>query len=185
MLIPQSFKNRAVAYRFLQDIGYKPSERTFYNGCEISEDGKSVLLSAVIKQLWEEYPPIPFGENEVQAAKQAAESAELDLEEKRLKVAKLKRADDHVKQLEQRVAEFDQQQAALIIMIYDTIRHHINLAGREIAHAAGADSSRVPEMEQQIEQIIDRAFNEIATSDKIIEMEIDNAAEPVANAANS
>lgn len=186
--IQQTYKNRAQALRFLQDIGFTSSERTFYGDCSkrdmIEPDGKSIQLSSLIAYLWSKFPPIPVDGQGAVAESRAEEYAKLDLQEKRLKVAKLERADDHVKKLEQKVADNERQRAALLGLVYDTLRHHITINGRVIALAAGADSSLATEIEQQVEQIIDQAFNEIATSAATVEMEFtqDAPADPATTA---
>ena len=180
--IKQTYKNRADALRFVRDWGFTFSERKFYDDCVkegmIEPDGKSVNLCSLLAYLWGMYPPIATDSDQARMEQRAEEQAELDLEEKRLKVQKLRRSEDHVKTLESRVADFEKQQAALLLLTYDTIRHHINLASREIVHAAGAEIDRTAEIEERIEQIIDRAFNEIATSTLVTEVDIKDATNP-------
>jgi hypothetical protein len=174
--IQQIFKNRAEALRFVQDWRYPFKERTFYNFCDnhklVETDGKSIKLCNLIAALWEEYPPIQQSSDQAQAEFDARRSAKLDLEKKELEVEKLRRADDHVKNLEKQVAENRQQLAGLLLYFYHTVKYHLGKCAPFVVAALGAEASRGTEVAVAIEEYLDRAMNEIAQNKKQLQIEV-------------
>jgi len=173
--IQQTYKNRAEALRFLRGLGFRFSERKFYGDCdanEMLEPDKSIKLAKLLAYLWEYYPPIPTTSDEEKAEHRAEEMSKLELDEKRLKVAKLQREDDHVKNLEKQVSEHRRQLAALLLYFYHTVKYHLGKSPSVIAAALGADQTRVAEIAVQIEEGLDRAMNEIAQNKKILQIEV-------------
>jgi len=174
--IQQTFKTRAEALRFVQDWRYPFKERTFYNFCDkhklVEPGGKTIKLCNLIAALWAEYPPIPQSSDQAQAEIDARRSAKLDLEEKELKVEKLRRADDHVKNLEKQVAENRQQLAGLLLYFYHTVKYHLGKCAPVVVASLGVEASRSTEVAVAIEEHLDRAMNEIAQNKKQLQIEI-------------
>ncbi|TLM66023.1 MAG: hypothetical protein FDZ69_07520 [Deltaproteobacteria bacterium] len=168
---PQVFKNRVEAHRYVAGLGIAVAERTFYLDVDrrnMLQPDKSVLLCDVLAYLREKFD---YGSQhqrrDISAEEKQREIDDLDLREKRAKVAKLEReqrAEDGKWML---CEEAWAQQAALVGTLRDALRHHFHLGQSSLVHLAGADPARGPELYEGIEEIMARAFNEIMASGRI------------------
>jgi len=159
----ERFKNRLAALKWLNNQGYKIGQQTFYNHCAdgfpVLHKDKTVSRFQVMQyaqQLDVERRGAvsPAGETDDDARKLKAQA---DQEE--MKAEKMRREQDaewlHADAAWSAVA-------ALVGTIQDSLRHHLHTSQGQIIHAAGGDIARGPEVYECLEDVVSRAFNEVA-----------------------
>ena len=168
---PQVFKNRVEAHRYVESLGVTVAERTFYldvDKRQMLQSNKSLLLCDVLAYLREKFDyGAPAKRRDVPAEERLAELDDLELRERRAKVAKLEREQ---RAEDERWILKDQawgQMAALVGTLRDALRHHFHIGQARLVHLAGADPARGPELYEGIEEIMAKAFNEIVASGRI------------------
>jgi hypothetical protein len=169
----QTYKNRSEAFReFIQPQRLPISERTFYNAASklgMVQTDKTIRLADLVAYANDLKPPTdqPTPPGDLERLKRLDQ---LELEEKEAKVKKLQmdnRKEDR-KWIQREDSEL--QRAALVGLIYDTIKHHLHLEERRILQAVGADADRLAELGVALEEVVDVAFNEIA-GQKVVDVE--------------
>ena len=163
----QVYKTRAAAFReYIRPLGLGISERTFYGHVDAKgmlQPDKSILLADLVAYVHREFPQQQRSAGiSVDDAATRKAIAEATISE-----CKAKRAleeEDLITRLKEKVAENEVQRAALVGLIYDTIKHHLHLEERRILHAVGADPNRSAELAHALEEVVDVAFNEVAVA---------------------
>lgn len=161
---PETFKNRKEAHEWLVAQGYAVSVGKFYQ--DIKEKGFPVLnadktlskyqVAVYGKGLETQQQPDPSALSRSDAAHRK-ETAEAQIAE--MKAERMKREED-----EQwlHAAKAWSVIAALVGNLRDGLRRHLHDAQVDITLAAGGDPVRAPEVYEHIDQVISRAFNEVA-----------------------
>lgn len=160
----ERFVNRKQALNWLNAQGYKISQGKFYQDCaagfpELHRDG-SVSRYQVMQYGQQldvsarSTAPDTSREDEARKSKADADMAEM-------KAARMQREEDAL-WLHADVAWA--QMAALIGTLRDGIRHHFHTAQNEIVHVAAGDMDRNHEVFEFCDDIVNRAFNEVAGS---------------------
>lgn len=171
--IQQIFKSRKAAHDYLAAEGVAVSRGKFYEDADrlrMVQTDKSVLLSdllAYVKNHLKVNPVTGQSIGEIDRAKERE-----DWEIKKLKADVESKQNANRKEDARWVLreEADTQRAALVGLIYDTLKHHLHLEERRILHAVGADPARSAELGSALEEVLDMSFNEIA-SRKELEVE--------------
>lgn len=161
------FKNRKEALTWLQTKG-QISTGKFYQDCQ---DGKVAVAAdkTLSKFQVAEYAEKVFGLAKpiTPSYERSDKMAELELREQELKVEKMelsnRKEDASWLQKEDAWA----QMAALIGTLRDSLRHQMHVGTVAIINAAGGDPARGPEVYEQSEELISRAFNEVVNSGRI------------------
>lgn len=158
----ERFVNRKQALNWLTAQGYKVSQGKFYQDCkegfpvmhrdgsvskfEVMQYGQQLDVSA------RSVVPDTSRENEARKAAAEADMAEM-------KAERMRREED---------AEWlhaDQawaSMAGILGTLRDCIRHHFHAAQNELVHVAGGDLNRNTEVFEFCDDIVNRAFNEVA-----------------------
>lgn len=169
MTPPQVFKSRIEAFRYLVDKQIPVGQSQFYKDADefgLVQFDKTVLLCdllAYIERKFKRGPVAPAG-RDVGAEDRQREIDELEIREKRARVAKMEReqrAEDERWMLRD---EAYAQMAALVGTLKDALRHHFHLGQSRLLAMAGADHARGPELYEGVEEILAAAFNEVARS---------------------
>lgn len=166
---PETFKNRKAAHDWLQDQGYQVSIGKFYTDIKRRENNAPALnpdqtLSRYQVALYglrlgrEQAPPDlqALAADRVDYA-HAREKAEAEIAE--LKAGRMRREQDrdwlHADTAWAVVAGF-------IGSSRDVLRRHFHDAQHDLVAAAGGDPVRAPELYEACEQVIGRAYNDLA-----------------------
>ncbi|GEM_PF-1216175 len=171
------FSSRKEALNWLHSQNYKVSTGKFYQDCGagfpmIHRDGTvsryQILMYAQQIDLSTKTEDLASRDNlrlhESKKTKAEAEIAEL-------KAMRLRREEDrHWLHAEDAWAQI----AALIGALRDAIRHHLFTSQRELTHVVGGDQNRSQELVEHADSLIDKAFNEIASTkiDVVFEKEV-------------
>jgi hypothetical protein len=161
------FKNRKEALLWLQNRG-QISTGKFYQDCA---DGK---ISIAADKTLSKYQVMEYAEKVFGFVRQAAPSVDQEDKKRRLEIEKLemevekarianRKEDANWLQKEEAWA----QMAAVIGTLRDSLRHQIHIGSVAIIHAAGGDPARGPEVYEQAEELISRAFNEVVNAGRI------------------
>jgi hypothetical protein len=156
------FINRKQALNWLNAQGYKISQGKFYQDCaagfpEIHRDG-SVSKYQVMQYGQQldvsarSIAPDSSREDEARKLKAEAEIAEM-------KANKMRREEDALWLYADQAWA---QMAAIIGTLRDCIRHHFHTAQHEIIHVAGGDINRNHETFEFCDEVVNRAFNDVA-----------------------
>jgi hypothetical protein len=161
------FKNRKEALAWLQSKG-QISAGKFYQDCEA---GKITVAAdkTVSKFKVAEYADRLFNQH-----KQAPKSVDQEDRKRQLEIEKLEQEVEkgrlaNRKEDEKWLYKEDAwaQMAALIGTLRDSIRHQFHVGSVAVIHAAGGDAARGPEVYEQTEELISRAFNEVVNAGRI------------------
>jgi hypothetical protein len=161
------FKNRKEALLWLQNRG-QISTGKFYQDCA---DGK---ISIAADKTLSKYQVMEYAEKVFGFVRQAAPSIDQEDKKRRLEIEKLemevekarianRKEDANWLQKEEAWA----QMAAVIGTLRDSLRHQIHIGSVAIIHAAGGDPARGPEVYEQAEELVSRAFNEVVNAGRI------------------
>lgn len=167
----ERFANRKQALTWLTTNGYKISQGKFYQDCAagfppMHTDGS---LSRFQVMQYGQQLDLATRTAAVQQGDEASrrkEAAEAEIAE--MKAERMRREEDkewlHADQAWSIVA-------ALVGSLRETIRHHLHSESAALVHVAGGNQERVHETFEFCEEIIGRAFNEVAA--KPIDFEIE------------
>lgn len=158
----ERFVNRKQALNWLNAQGYKISQGKFYQDCaagfpELHRDG--TVSRYQVMQYGQQLDvsarsTVPDASRENEARKAAAEA---DMAE--MKAERMRRDEDvlwlHADQAWASVA-------ALVGTLRDCLRHHFHTAQNELVHVAGGDMGRNHEVFEFCDDIVNKAFNEVA-----------------------
>lgn len=164
------FKNRKEALVWLQDRG-QISQGKFYQDCDrgyVEVDGRRITLTihpdkTISKYQIMEYAEAVFGfSRQNQITIDLAEKKEkLEVEERELKVKKLKR--DHERELGN-VIDIDSAEQAMarkIVVIYEKIYAQVRRDQEEVLLRLGLPPSKGAALMSEMKGVVDRAFNEM------------------------
>lgn len=171
----ETFKNRKEAHEWLVEQGYAVSVGKFYQ--DIKQKGFPVLnadkslsryqVAMYGKDLSVEQQPDPSALSRSDAAHRK-ESAEAEIAE--MKAERMRREEDqywlHADQAWSVIA-------GILGNLRDVVRRHQHDSKEEIVKAAGGDIARAPEVFEAMDQVISKAWNEVAGSELHIEWEVD------------
>lgn len=165
----ERFANRKQALNWLQAQGYKISQGKFYQDCaagfpsqhrdgsvsryQVMQYGQQLDVESRGAQVF------PGGQDDYENRK-----AKADAEIKEMQAAKMRKEED---------ADWLHADAAwmaiagLLGVLKDSLRHHFHAGQGELIHLAGGDPARGPEVYESCEEIMARAFNEVARMEKI------------------
>lgn len=161
------FKNRKEALAWLQTRG-QISTGKFYQDCA---DGKVTIApdKTISKYQVMQYAEKVFGfarqvtpGYDQTEKKQALEIKNLEMDVLKKELANRKE-DANWLQKEDAWA----QMAAIIGTLRDSLRHQFHVGSVAVIHAAGGDPARGPEVYEQTEELISRAFNEVVNAGRI------------------
>jgi hypothetical protein len=161
---PETFKNRQEAHDWLLANGYQVSIGKFYQdikrkGFPVINPDKTISKYQVAvygKNLATDQQPDPsaLSRSEYTQQKEKAE-AEMAI----MKAERMRREEDelwlHAEQAWSAIA-------GLVGSLRDVIRRHLHDEQVRIVQAAGGDPVRSPEVFEYVDQVIGRAFNEVA-----------------------
>lgn len=169
----ERFVNRKQAHNWLQAQGYKVSQGKFYQDCKagfpaLHKDG--TLSRYQVMQYGQQLDVTtradaggdgPQREDEARKIRAEADIAEM-------KAEKMRREED---KLWLHADEAWAQVAALVGTLRDAIRHHLYGGQRDLVHVAGGEQDRSQELFEAADQLVARAFNEVAGAEIKIEFE--------------
>jgi hypothetical protein len=166
MSIPQVFKNRKAAHDYLVAEGVPVSRGKFYEDADrlrVVQPDKTVQLSDLMAYVKNELKLNSVTGQSIGEIDRGREREEWEL--RKLKADVKAREDANRKDDDSWIPreESEIQRAALLGLAYDTVKHHLGMEDRRILHAVGADPARAVELTIVLEEIIDAAFNEIAS----------------------
>jgi hypothetical protein len=165
----ERFTNRKQALSWLKAQGYKVSQGKFYQDCSggfpvLHRDGS--ISRYQVMQYGQQLDVNTRGVAHVSGGREEDEDrkarAEADIKE--MEANKRRREED---------AEWLHADAAwaaiagLLGVLKDSLRHHFHAGQGELIHLAGGDQGRGPEVYEGCEEIMARAFNEVAGMGKI------------------
>lgn len=161
------FKNRKEALAWLQTKG-QISTSKFYQDCQ---DGKIAVAAdkTLSKFKVAEYAEKVFGfaKPVTPSYERSDKMAQLELREQELKVEKMELANRKEDANWLQKEEAWSQMAAVIGTLRDSLRHQIHIGSVAIIHASGGDPARGPEVYEQAEELVSRAFNEVVNAGRI------------------
>jgi hypothetical protein len=161
---PDRFTNRKAALNWLQEQGYKVSQGKFYDDCS-----NGTKISCMLNGSLSKFDVLNYANTYLQAGTSAAfmstlaseqlrkVKAEADMKEHQFRLAE-RRADKYWLHADDAWALV----AALIGTLRDCIRHHLENGSPEIVETARGDHQATIEVFEKCEDIINRAFNEVA-----------------------
>lgn len=165
--------NRKQAHNWLIAQGYKVSRGKFYQDCKagfpaLGRDGsvskfQTMQYGQQLDLASRGGDSMSFQDSEWDLLKTRAEA-----EIAQMKAERMRREEDS---LWLHADEAWAQMAALIGTLRDSIRHHLYGGQREIVQEAGGDQERSQEVFDRIDQLISRAFNEVAAGEIHVEFE--------------
>lgn len=161
------FKNRKEALAWLQSKG-QISTGKFYQDCA---DGKITIYpdKTISKFQVAEYAERVFGfaKPATPSYERSDKMAALELREQELKVEKMELANRKEDANWLQKEEAWAQMAAIIGTLRDSLRHQLHVGTAALIHVAAGDPARGPEVYETAEELISRAFNEVASSGRI------------------
>ena len=166
------FKNRREALVWLNQRG-KIAQGTFYQYCEIGHhviNGRKYDLTVQPDKTMSKFQVSEFAEayfSKPVSVDFGERKSRLEIEKLEQEVEKGKLANR--KEDEKWLYKEDAwgQMAAIIGTLRDSLRHQFHVGSVAIIHAAGGDPARGPEVYEQTEELISRAFNEVVNAGKI------------------
>ena len=181
--IPQSFKNRAEALRFVRDWGFSFSERKFYDDCVkhgiVEPDGKSIKLCNLVAYLWGMHPPVPTGEEAAEAdEKYNADKRKLELRKLRAETEAAERKALKENDLYMEVVDHIQQMAAFGGLIEEALNQQATLKLSELVYLCGGDVSKSAKFNHALARLFADALTE-AVRDSERELEFEEEIEEV------
>jgi len=158
----ERFVNRKQALNWLKAQGYKISQGKFYQDCgdgfPVQHRDGSVSRYQVMQ--YGQQLDVSVRSAAPDAARESeARKAAADAEMAELKAAKMRREEDR---LWLHAADAWAVTAGLIGTLRDCIRHHLYVAQAELVLQAGGVQNRSQEVFELADEIVDRAFNEVA-----------------------
>lgn len=165
----ERFTNRKQALNWLQAQGYKVSQGKFYQDCiagfpTIQRD--KTISRFQVMQYGQQLDLETRGASPLFTGLDADEArkAKADADIKEMQADKMRREQDtdwlHADTAWAAVA-------GLLGVLKDSLRHHFHAGQSELIHLAGGDQARGPELYEGCEEIMARAFNEVAGMEKI------------------
>jgi hypothetical protein len=165
----ERFTNRKQALSWLKAQGYKVSQGKFYQDCNggfpvLHRDGS--ISRYQVMQYGQQLDVEHRGGGQVSgsADEHEARRAEAEADIKQMQRDKMRREED------EEWLHADAAWAAiagLLGVLKDSLRHHFHAGQGELIHLAGGDQGRGPEVYEGCEEIMARAFNEVAGMGKI------------------
>lgn len=164
----ERFANRKQALNWLQAQGYKVSQGKFYQDCAagfpaLHRDGS--VSRYQVMQYGQQLDVERRGSTDT--TDYSAESDRLRTEKLRHEVAKLeieaRKEDANWLRREDAWAAI----AALVGTLLDSLRHHLHSGQGRLIHLAAGDPARGPELYEGCEELVAKAFNEVATSGEL------------------
>jgi hypothetical protein len=165
----ERFANRKQALNWLQAQKYKVSQGKFYQDCAagfpvMHRDGS--ISRYQVMQYGQQLDVETRGTALLSGGQDADEARKIkaDADIKEMQAAKMRKEED---------AEWLHADAAwaaiagLLGVLKDSLRHHFHAGQGELIHLAGGDPARGPEVYESCEEIMARAFNEVARMEKI------------------
>lgn len=156
------FPTKAEAFRWYTDQGGQRQRASFYEA--IPSDGKRVSRLSVSEMLRREAgarrEAVDYGE--LEGKKASLEVAKLEMEVERRQIEN-RREDDKWLLKDAAYAHM----AALVGTLRDALRHHFHAGQGMLVHLSGGDPGRGPELYEGCEEILAKAFNDIAAAGRI------------------
>lgn len=165
----ERFANRKQALNWLQAQKYKVSQGKFYQDCNagfpvMHRDGS--ISRYQVMQYGQQLDVETRGTAPVSGGREESDDrrAKAEAEIKEMEANKRRREED---------TEWLHADAAwaaiagLLGVLKDSLRHHFHAGQGELIHLAGGDPARGPEVYESCEEIMARAFNEVAGMEKI------------------
>jgi len=165
----ERFINRKQGLNWLHAQGYKVSQGKFYQDCQagfpvLHRDGS--ISRYQVMQYGQQLDLETRGTALISGGQDADEARKIkaDADIKEMQANKMRREED---------AEWLHADAAwmaiagLLGVLKDSLRHHFHAGQGELIHLAGGDPARGPEVYESCEEIMARAFNEVARMEKI------------------
>lgn len=162
------FKNRKEALAWLHSKNIQISQGKFYQDC-----GAGKIIVHPDKTI-SKFQVAEYGERLTGQYRQAPPSMDMDDKKRRLEIEKLEQEVEKGKLANRK--EDDKwlykedawaQMAAIIGTLRDSLRHQFHVGSVAVIHAAGGDPARGPEVYEQTEELISRAFNEVVNAGKL------------------
>ncbi len=162
----ERFKNRIQAWNWLQAQSYKISRGKFFNDCkagfpEVHRDGTvsrfQVMQYAQQQDVSRRSAPLDRTE----------ERERLEIEKLRLAVEKMEK--ENRKEDERWLLKEDAWAAlaAVVGALHDSLRHYFHTGQGHLIYLASGDQTRGPELYEGAEELIGKAFNELARNNII------------------
>lgn len=160
----EHFKNRKEAHDWLQENGYKISQGKFYQDIKklgfpvLSGDGSVSKYQVMVygKNLTTDQAPDPSALDRSEYAHRK-EAAEAKISE--MKAARMEKEEDA---LWLHADDAWSALASIVGSLRDAIRRELHDAQVEIVQTAGGDLGRAPEVFENIDVVVNRAFNRVA-----------------------
>jgi hypothetical protein len=165
----ERFANRKQGLNWLQAQGYKVSQGKFYQDClagfpVLHRDGS--VSRYQVMQYGQQLDLETRGAVQFSGGSDADDARKLkaQADQEEMKAERMRREED---------AEWLNADAAwsaiagLLGVLKDSLRHHFHAGQGELIHLAGGDQGRGPEVYEGCEEIMARAFNEVAGMGKI------------------
>lgn len=162
------FKNRLQAYAWLAAEGFTVSEKTFYNACTAGQvtvyADKTVSKFSVAEYGRRLKTAVVAAPNLIEKSERKSdlELRNLELDVQKKEIANRKEDANWLPK-----EEAWAQMAAIIGVLRDSLRHQFHVGSVAVIHAAGGDPARAPEVYEQTEELISRAFNEVVNAGRI------------------
>lgn len=171
MQLKQTYKNRAEAFRlFIQAQNLPIGQTKFYNDAErlrLARPDKTIELSALMAYVKDELQIDPTTGQSLVEKEHSKTLAQLELDEKRLRVAKLEREgrkDDHDWLHRDTVHE---REGALIGRIMDEVLYQMRHSAAAVITVCKGDPARRIEVEKQLENAVFDAFRAILDAGEV------------------
>ena len=171
--IQQMYKNRAAAYRFIQEQGIPIAERTFYGHCDkygLRQPDKTLRLSDLIAYINKVHKTVPSGPDltiqDRAAKREDAETRKAVAEADRSEIKR----DDERRELDKKWIkreEADLEVCTWTALLRDSIAHRLNQNIPTLIHGVGGYLNRVADAQAIIDQAITDACNDISNSDEV------------------
>ena len=159
------FVNRKQALNWLQSQGYKVGQDKFYKDCKAGfprvHRDKSVSKFEAMQYGQQLDMAIRGGDGAsgYDSSNDEARKTKADADMAEMKSERMRREED---KYWLHAEEAWATMAALIGTLRDSIRHHLHEGSREVVHLAGGDQVRSQEVFEGVDQLVSRAFNEVA-----------------------
>ena len=165
------FKNRQTALQWLRQRG-QVSQSKFYDDCNAG------LVTVHSDKTLSKFEVALYAEKLFAATRQAAGSGTLAMQRESDEARKI-RAEAEIKEMQAEDARRKAnkhwlhkddaygQMAALLGLLRDSIKHQFYIGATVLISSCGGDNSRAPELYEFCEELIGRAFNEVANMERI------------------
>ena len=167
----QTYKNRAEAYRLFVSAQKLPVGQTkFYNDAErlgMIRTDKSIELASLLAYVKNELKVDPSSGQSLVQVDHDSETRKLDLEEKRLKIDKLKREGRKDDKEYVKRETMNEREGALVGQILGEIRFQVNKSVDAVITIGKADPAKRAEIAHLLDETILSAFRAIYESGEI------------------